>query len=150
MTPKAVPVVLRRKGEKLEVLVFAHPKTGTQIVKGSVEPGESVQQAASRELAEEAGIAGAKCLRDLGIWENSASNQIWHFSEMSVAQELQDSWTHFTKDDGGHVFQFSWHPIDEPAPATCHSIFVCALDFLRKQLAVKAHETQLTIASGAA
>jgi len=134
-TPKAVPVVLRRRGPSMEVLVFTHPEAGTQIVKGTVEPGESVSQAACRELAEESGIAGSSCARDLGTWEECPRGQVWHFREMEISRELPDSWSHFTTDGGGHWFQFWWHPLDLPAPATCHFVFVGALGFLRAQLA---------------
>lgn len=52
---KACPVVLRSR-ETLEILAFEHPLAGLQLVKGSVEPGESTDMAAVRELMEEAGI----------------------------------------------------------------------------------------------
>lgn len=61
---KACPVVLRRS-ETLEILAFEHPLAGLQLVKGSVESGESTEVASARELVEEAGIQG-KVIRDLG------------------------------------------------------------------------------------
>ena len=130
-TPKAVPVVLRQRGEELEILVFAHPEAGTQIVKGTVEQGESVAQAAVRELTEEAGIPEAQCEQVLGTWDECPRGQVWHFRRMAVPQELPDSWSHFTEDDGGHVFTFSWHPLGQPAPGTCHPVFVAALSYVR-------------------
>lgn len=68
-TPKAVPIVLRQGPSGSEVLLFIHPLAGVQLVKGTVEPGESVNEAAIRELAEESGIEGASCASDLGAWE---------------------------------------------------------------------------------
>ncbi len=133
--PKVVPVVLRGDSAALEVLVFAHPQAGMQIVKGTVEPGESVNEAASRELFEESGITGAKCVRDLGTWEQCPPGQLWHFREMEVSQSLPESWAHFTTDGGGHTFRFSWHPLSGPAPCTCHPVFVAALEFLHVQVA---------------
>lgn len=134
-TPKAVPIVLRRRGRHTEVLVFAHPEAGTQIVKGTVEPGESVAQACVRELAEESGVTGGEYVRDLGAWEQCPRGQVWHFREMAVPVELPETWSHFTTDGGGHVFKFSWHALDEPAPADCHPVFVGALRFLKTCLA---------------
>ena len=134
-TPKAVPVVLRHRGDSTEVLVFAHPKAGTQIVKGTVEAGEPVADACVRELAEESGIVGAACLRDLGVWEHCPSGQVWHFREMFVADALPDSWTHHTNDGGGLLFRFYWHALDRSAPVSCHRDYVRALAFLQGRLA---------------
>lgn len=53
---KACAVVLRDRGV-LEILAFEHPLAGLQLVKGSVEPGESSGAAAVRELMEEAAIS---------------------------------------------------------------------------------------------
>jgi 8-oxo-dGTP pyrophosphatase MutT (NUDIX family) len=133
-THKAVPVVLRQLGNGLEVLVFEHPQAGTQIVKGTVELDESIEQAAVRELAEESGITGAICVRDLGIWEQCPAGQVWHFREMTVPCALPDAWSQFSQDGGGHVFSFSWHPLAEPAPVTCHQVFVDALNFIRQRM----------------
>jgi 8-oxo-dGTP pyrophosphatase MutT (NUDIX family) len=149
-TPKAVPVVLRRKGASVEVLVFAHPEAGTQIVKGTVEPGESVSQAACRELAEESGIQGAECARDLGTWEECPRGQVWHFREMVTHHELPDSWSHFTTDGGGHLFQFTWHALNQPTPATCHPVFAGALGFLRSQLVLPSNASKHAGIPGAA
>jgi len=48
---KACPVVLRVSKEILEVLAFIHPSAGKQFVKGTIENGETPQQAAERELS---------------------------------------------------------------------------------------------------
>lgn len=53
---KVCPVVLRQGNEGTEILVFRHPLAGVQLVKGTREAGESIAQAALRELAEESGI----------------------------------------------------------------------------------------------
>ena len=105
-TLKAVPVVLRSASEDAEILVFEHPQAGVQLVKGTVEHGESIDQAAIRELAEEAGIRGAVCESDLGAWESGHEGQLWHFREMRVPISLPSSWEHYTQDGGGHVFKF--------------------------------------------
>ncbi|WP_081767109.1 NUDIX domain-containing protein [Hylemonella gracilis] len=149
-TPKAVPIVLRHRNHRVEVLVFLHPQAGTQLVKGTIEPGESVAQASTRELAEESGILGAQCVRDLGTWEQCPRGQVWHFREMAVPVDLADSWSFFTEDAGGHLFEFSWHPLDEPAPSSCHAVFVDALDFLRKRIAAIGHLPPTAKAPGAA
>ncbi len=133
-TPKAVPIVLRATGESTEVLLFEHPLAGPQLVKGTVEPGESVSEAATRELAEESGLVSARCISDLGTWEQCPPGQVWHFREVLVEQELSETWSHFTTDGGGHTFRFFWHQLSEPAPPNCHPVYTAALAFLRARL----------------
>ena len=87
-TPKAVPIVLRATHERNEVLLFEHPLAGPQLVKGTIEPRESASAAAIRELAEESGLLSARCVSDLGTWEQCPPGQIWHFREVLVEHEL--------------------------------------------------------------
>lgn len=139
-TPKAVPVVLRTVRDHTEVLLFEHPLAGSQLVKGTVEPGESVSETSIRELAEESGLLGARCVADLGTWEQGSSGQVWHFRQVLVEQELPETWTHFTEDGGGLTFRFYWHQLHAPAPQSCHPVFVGALAFLRAQLLDRASD----------
>ena len=57
---KVCPVILRKKNQILEVLLFKHPTAGIQLVKGTIEKSERIFQAAIRELYE--GI-GDRCGR---------------------------------------------------------------------------------------
>jgi len=51
-------VVWRRAGPRVEVLVVHRPRYDDwSLPKGKLEPGESFEQAARREVAEEAGVA---------------------------------------------------------------------------------------------
>ncbi|SOS14615.1 hypothetical protein PL963_00357 [Pseudomonas cerasi] len=86
MVDKACPVVLRSR-QALEILAFEHPLAGLQLVKGSVEPGESTDVAAVRELVEEAGIQG-RVVRHLGTWRSHITGHTWAFHECHVAQDL--------------------------------------------------------------
>jgi 8-oxo-dGTP pyrophosphatase MutT (NUDIX family) len=134
-TPKAVPIVLRQGPSGAEVLLFIHPLAGVQLVKGTVEPGESVNEAAIRELAEESGIEGASCASDLGAWEQCPPGQVWHFRTMQLpVATLPERWSHHTKDDGGHLFEFYWQPLHGPNPENCHPVFIAALKYLRAKL----------------
>jgi 8-oxo-dGTP pyrophosphatase MutT (NUDIX family) len=102
MTPnKVCPVVLRKTDHVVEILAFAHPLAGNQLVKGTIEPGESIQDAALRELSEESGIE-ALINRDLGVWSSDFDNQVWAFVECAPIRICPDSWTHHAPDDGGH------------------------------------------------
>lgn len=130
---KACPIVLRTK-DALQILAFEHPLAGLQLVKGSIEPGETSEAAAMRELLEEAGIQG-EIKRSLGTWHSAISAQTWAFHECHVAQDLPDTWEHFANDDGGHVFRFFWHPLASEPSDQWHQIFQDALAYLRQQLA---------------
>jgi 8-oxo-dGTP pyrophosphatase MutT (NUDIX family) len=128
---KACPVVLRRRDE-VEILAFIHPLAGRQLVKGTVEPGETVEAAAARELCEEAGIAGTQVTNRLGDAEIDAG-QRWHFLRMAVA-ELPDGWTHHCEDDSGHDFVFFWHPLASEPGSDWHPVFQRALAYIRNCL----------------
>lgn len=126
---KACPVLLRNR-ETLEVLAFQHPLAGLQLVKGSVEPGESSGSAAVRELVEEAGVR-SQVLRDLGIWRSPTTQQVWAFHECRALQDLPDTWVHYTEDDGGHDFRFFWQTLASEPSEEWHQVYKEALGFLR-------------------
>ncbi|EQM68517.1 hypothetical protein L682_16675 [Aquipseudomonas alcaligenes OT 69] len=139
---KACPVVLRQR-DRPEVLAFLHPLAGRQLVKGSVEPGESSAAAAVRELAEEAGIQGEAIL-DLGTWQATPTGHTWAFHLCRAAADLADAWSHHTADDGGHVFRFFWHPLDVEPTEEWHPIFRDALAVIRQRLAETAANRPLS------
>lgn len=129
---KVCPVIFRRFGTAVEVLAFEHPLAGYQLVKGTIEAGESVEAAALRELAEESGIASATVFRSLGIWASTYENQIWAFVACETEQSLPETWVHETSDDGGHSFRFFWHPLSAAtSPDHWHSVFRGALAFIQ-------------------
>ncbi|NWD62285.1 NUDIX domain-containing protein [Pseudomonas sp. IPO3774] len=130
---KACPVILRTR-QSLEILAFKHPLAGLQLVKGSLEPGESTEAAAVRELLEEAGITG-KVIRDLGTWHSASTGHTWAFHQCLIPEDLPDTWTHFAEDDGGHEFQFFWHPLASEPSEEWHPVFKDALEFLKPRLA---------------
>lgn len=130
---KAVPIVLRGQGESTEILVFEHPRAGTQLVKGTIEPGELPSQAALRELEEESGIEATRLTRELGVWP-SPKGHPWHFYEVSVGDPLPERWEHFTKDGGGKIFRFRWHRLADEPRESWHPIHREALEFVRAAL----------------
>ena len=68
MSPnKACPVILSCIAGP-RILLFRHPLAGVQLVKGTIESGETPAEAALRELSEEAGIDDASIVSDLGCW----------------------------------------------------------------------------------
>jgi 8-oxo-dGTP pyrophosphatase MutT (NUDIX family) len=129
---KACPVVLRRTERGVDVLVFRHALAGTQLVKGTIEPAESVQRAAERELLEESGLV-ATTIADLGTLQMSGLEQEWHVVLCEVGKP-PERWTHWTSDGGGLAFEFYWHPISQEPDENWHPMFRHALTFIRHQV----------------
>lgn len=130
MSPtKACPIVLR-DANALEVLAFQHPLAGLQLVKGGMERGETPQQAAERELREEAGLEG-RALLDLGMWASGHEGQVWSLQLCGVTSPLPERWTHRAPDDGGHEFRFFWHPLHEEPGAQWHPVYRRLLSHLK-------------------
>lgn len=130
---KVCPVVLRDMPDGRHVLVFRHPLAGTQLVKGTVEPGEALKVAALRELAEESGLSGT--VLDQPRWSamDIAEGQIWHFLLISVSA-IPERFRFHTADDGGHVFSFFWWPLHDEHDSEWHDIFIRALHQIRAHL----------------
>lgn len=131
---KACAIVLRDGAQGPELLVFRHPSKGIQLVKGSIEVGETSADAALRELAEEAGITSARIVRSLGTWYSDLNNHIWEFFEVAVQQDLPDAWRHVTNDGKNHEFDHHWHRLADPPTSEWHRPYRMALDYLRQQL----------------
>ncbi|MFQ6571976.1 NUDIX hydrolase [Pseudomonas sp. UM16] len=127
MSPnKACPIVL--SGTTIpRILLFRHPLAGVQLVKGTIEPGETPDKAALRELSEESGIDSATVVCDLGCWHAGHLDQVWSFQRCEVHVSLPEQWVHQTLDDHGHAFSFFWASLDDLPFAQCHPIFHRAL-----------------------
>jgi 8-oxo-dGTP pyrophosphatase MutT (NUDIX family) len=133
-TEKVCPVVLRRRGESVEILAFRHPIAGFQLVKGTVEPGEGPIDAARRELAEESGITSLSSIEPKGIWESGHKEQFWHFYLCAVEQDLPESWSFFTSDGGGLNFDFFWFRIGDIPGEEWDPVFVRALSYIESSI----------------
>ncbi|WP_082542037.1 MULTISPECIES: NUDIX domain-containing protein [unclassified Rhizobacter] len=127
---KVCPVILRTIGGDLQILAFEHPLAGCQLVKGTIEPGETIHRAALRELGEESGIHSASVRRDLGIWAQS-DGQVWAFVECAPNRVLAEKWVHHAPDDEGHDFRFFWQSFSAPfRTEQWHRIFSEAARFV--------------------
>ncbi|WP_159657767.1 NUDIX hydrolase [Vibrio atypicus] len=125
---KVCPVVLRKSGSTVELLLFEHPLAGVQLVKGTLEMKDSaVESAALRELEEESGISKVSSTKYLGSWESGFQNQLWHFVLCEISENLPNNWRFYTQDDGGHEFSFFWHKLESNPKFKCHKVFSGAI-----------------------
>ena len=134
MIDKAVPVVLRRVADRIEILMFRHPNAGIQIIKGTVEGDETPERAALRELHEESGVVNGEILGPIGRSTAIVDGECWHFYRCRVG-DLPDHWSHHTEDDGGLDFGFFWQDLADGPPDHCHPMFLRALDLIRSAVA---------------
>lgn len=130
---KIVPVILRSVDQHIEILVFRHPTAGIQIVKGTVEANEKLEDAAIRELYEESGISSASIHSYLGLHFPSESGSNWHVFLCCTTEVLEDNWTHFCDDDGGLEFNFFWHPLSKLPTPEWHQLFKELLAFIKSR-----------------
>jgi 8-oxo-dGTP pyrophosphatase MutT (NUDIX family) len=107
-------------GDKL--LVFSHtcyPDAGIQVPAGTVEEGESIEEAVVREAREETGLAGLKIQSYLGVRDYDLSAfdgvgvQRRHFFHLALCGEAPIRWRHYEEhpSDGSTEpieFEFFW------------------------------------------
>jgi len=134
MPPNKACAVLMSAAPDPRILLFRHPVAGVQLVKGSIETGETPGDAALRELVEESGITGAKVEADLGLWQAGHEGQVWSFHLCRAAGPLPQQWSHQTVDDHGHRFDFFWASLDRMPVEDCDPLFQRALVHLEKIL----------------
>ena len=128
---KACAVVLHPDGDPLRVLMFEHPLTGLQLVKGGLEAGEAPQAGAARELFEETGVETQSALV-LGSAETIVAGETWHFVLCRAKPPLRETWRHLCADDGGHVRTMSWVELEASDPFTAP--YSDAFDWIRTAL----------------
>lgn len=116
MKQKVLIYLLRPGIGAPEVLVFEHrdfPEAGVQVPAGTVDLGETVEAAASRELMEETGLSGeqAGLVRKLANFPEPAWNQHRHVFLFEALTPLPELWSHIVQscdEDRGMVFNFFW------------------------------------------
>lgn len=134
MVEKAVPIVVRWRSGKIDVLVFDHPLAGRQLVKGTIEDDESAEDAAVRELFEESGLDGVSQAIFLGVQEYAEVGQRWHFFQCLLDDTPLEHWNHFTSDGDGLTFRFCWQPLEQPIGNPVGPVFEQARQFVEAKL----------------
>lgn len=119
---KAYGYVTRVRGGVTQALVFRHPDPagGYQIPKGTIEPGETAEQAVLRELWEETGLRDLRLVREVAVdlytWEGELHER--HFFHLTC-DEPRDAWDHAVSGAGeetGLVFSYFWVSAPDEVP----------------------------------
>ncbi len=114
---KVLIYILRHNNS--EVLVFSHrdfPEAETQVIGGTVDPGEDLVEALLREIYEESGLVftPSDITKKLGetYYQRKDRPETNHRHYYSIEKnDLPDSWAHTvhsTGQDNGLVFEFFW------------------------------------------
>ena len=129
---KVCPVVFRDASMQ-QILAFEHPRSGVQLVKGFIEPGESPRAAALRELQEESGIDNTGVVQDLGAFESGHRGHVWSLQLCTFPHKLPETWTHHCANDGGYDFRFFWHDVNQDPGESWRPHYRRALEAIRER-----------------
>lgn len=131
MAPSEVPVVQKVVAYIVhagQLAVFIHLddsdpvfESGLQVPAGTIEPGETTEQAVLREAHEESGLTGLNVVASLGFADydvRPGKQQVHrrHFFQISVAGPVEGTWDHVETDGGtgeARPFRFSWIPLSQ-------------------------------------
>lgn len=119
---KVCPIVLRPSRDGYDILCFRHPTAGHQFVKGTIEPEEPPEDAATRELFEESGLIAEVPMMPFGQKVMETTGQGWQFY-IALSDDRRNGWAHDTLDDHGHRFTFFWQPLATALDETWHPMF---------------------------
>ena len=108
-------VVVRREGERLLVALVREADWSDYILpKGSLEAGETPEQAARREILEEAGLEDLRLLGDLGERERlNFKKKAWKVTRyyLFLTEQREGRPT-----DTRHAYRCEWFPLDALPP----------------------------------
>jgi bis(5'-nucleosidyl)-tetraphosphatase len=106
-------VVVRVEGEHILVAAVGEGKLNQPVLpKGHVEEGESIEDAARREIAEEAGLTQLTLLGELGMRERmSFDRREWKMTHyfLFITDEMDGRPT-----DMHHHYTMAWLALDQP------------------------------------
>jgi class 3 adenylate cyclase/8-oxo-dGTP pyrophosphatase MutT (NUDIX family) len=107
---KAFCYVVRTDGSAPQLLAFTSlDEPGFEVPKGAVESGETLEEAALREILEESGITTVQVVRELGVTHYLGEEQ--HFLLLKTTQKLPVTFTHIVTGEGvdrGFQYDYQW------------------------------------------
>ena len=120
---------------KLQVFIHEHaPEAGVQVPAGSVQNGESLEDAVLREAFEETGLKGLRIVSRLGeqlrdmrdFGRNERHHRtFFHLSYDGPIIANRQHWEHHGADGKHHLFNLFWAPLDNlPYLIADHALFV--------------------------
>jgi 8-oxo-dGTP diphosphatase len=94
-------------------------ESGLQVPAGTIESGESPEQAVLREAHEESGLSGLRIVRSLGFAEydvRPSKQEVHrrHYFQLAVDGPVERTWDHAETDGGTReptLFRFTWLPL---------------------------------------
>jgi 8-oxo-dGTP pyrophosphatase MutT (NUDIX family) len=135
---KAFAYVTRRVATGYELLVFRSldEPEGFEVPKGAVDPGETFEEGARRELFEEAGLENLVVVADLGTtWYGNEEQQFLHFAAPSGVPHRFDHTVTGHDGDAGEVYTLQFLPIDDRLADRLVQGSSAFVNALRKRLA---------------
>ncbi len=115
---KVIAYIIREKYSSKEVLVFDHknmPEAGTQVVGGTVDPGEELKTALVREIYEESGLnvieSDLKYIGESVYFRKDFPEKNLRTYFLIDGNHLPNSWSHqviSSGEDNNLVFDFYW------------------------------------------
>jgi 8-oxo-dGTP pyrophosphatase MutT (NUDIX family) len=127
--PRTVRKAFAYITHKDRLLIFSHPlqpEAGLQVPAGTMEDGETPEQAVLREAAEETGLDGLRIVRFLGeAWLDGRGygrDELHHrfFSHLACDSEPPERWQQYEWDtsDGSEppLFELWWVPLPDGVP----------------------------------
>jgi ADP-ribose pyrophosphatase YjhB (NUDIX family) len=108
-------VIARKEGDTVLIALITEPGLSEHVLpKGHLEPGESLEQAARREIAEEAGISDLALVCKLGVKERlDFHKRAWKVTHYYLFTTLQSV---CTPTDPNHQYAVGWFPLGALPP----------------------------------
>jgi 8-oxo-dGTP diphosphatase len=122
---KVLAYITRERTGRVELLVFtqpAAPEAGVQVPAGTVDPGETPEQAVLREVLEESGLTGVMLAAHLrSVQRRSPSHlELRHVFHLELQADAPERWDHVVTggaEDRGLVFSYYWLELQAAAEA---------------------------------